>query len=148
VRTKIYMLKEMADRFLAVLIMVLHALWLVFMLAGFFWTVLAFRFHRRFFDFFWFRTLHAAGILSVSLFPLLGKYCPLTLWENFFRQKSGSAYPGGFILHYLEKLIYPDIDPAVIQAGTFLVALVSIAAYVIRPPRRVKNWTARIFNRV
>lgn len=113
------------------------------MLTGFFWTVLAFFTHRRFFDFFWFRTLHAAGILLVSLFPLLGRYCPLTIWENYLRQKSGSAYEGGFILHYLEKLIYPDIDPVVIRIGTFVVAFVSIAAYILRPPERTKLWFKR-----
>ena len=73
------MLVEMVDRFLGFLITLFHALWVVFMLAGFFWTVLAFFIHCRFFDFFWFRTLHTLGILLVWLFPLLGKYCRLRL---------------------------------------------------------------------
>jgi hypothetical protein len=137
------MLVEMIDRFLGLLITFFHALWVVFMLAGFFWTVLAFFIHRRFFNFFWFRTLHTLGILLVSLFPLLGEYCPLTIWENFFRQKSGSAYAGGFMLHYLEKFIYPDIEPVVIRIGTFLVAFVSIAVYILRSPERTKRWFKR-----
>lgn len=130
----------MIDRFLGLLITFFHFLWVIFMLTGFSWTVLAYFIHRRFFDFFWFRTLHALGILLVSSFPLLGKYCPLTIWENFFRQKSGEAYGGGFILHYLEKFIYPDIEPVVIRIGTFIVAFVSIAVYILRPPKRTRRW--------
>ncbi|MCI0329830.1 MAG: DUF2784 domain-containing protein [candidate division Zixibacteria bacterium] len=134
----------MTERFLGLAITIFHTLWVVFMLTGFFWTLLAFFFHKRFFDFFWFRTLHAAGILLVSLFPLLGRYCPLTIWENLLRQKSGSGYEGGFILHYLEKFIYPDIDPSAIRIGTFVVAFVSIAAYILRPPERTKSWFKKI----
>jgi len=138
------MLEAMTDQLLAILITTLHFLWVVFMLTGFFWTIPAFFKHRRFFDFFWFRTLHALGILLVSLFPLLGRYCPLTIWENFFRQRSGAAYEGGFILHYLEKFIYPDLDPVLIRIGTFIVALVSIGVYIHRPPERTKKWFKKI----
>lgn len=129
----------MSDQFLVTLITTVHFLWVIFMLTGFFWTVLAFFVHRRFFDFFWFRTLHLLGILLVSLFPLLGKYCPLTIWENVFREQADAAYGGGFIHHYLEKFIYPDVDPVAIRVGTFLVAFVSIAAYILFPPEKTKR---------
>jgi hypothetical protein len=114
------------------------------MLTGFFWTVLAFFVHRRFFDSFWFRTLHLLGILLVSLFPLLGKYCPLTIWENIFRERTGGGYEGGFLLHFIEKFIYPEVDPLAIRIGTFFVAFVSIAAYLLRPPGRVKLWFKKL----
>ncbi len=130
----------MSAQSLVTWITVVHFLWVLFMLAGFFWTVLAFFVHRRFFDFFYFRTLHALGILLVSLFPLLGKYCPLTIWENFFRQQGGAGYEGGFLLHYIEQFIYPEVDPLAIRIGTFLVAFVSIAVYVLRPPEKIKGW--------
>lgn len=131
---------------MATLITALHFLWVLFMLAGFFWTLAAFFVHRRFFDYFWFRTLHAAGILFVSLYAVLDQYCPLTIFENYFRQKSGRAYSGGFISHYVEKLVYPDVNPIFIKIGTFTVVIVTIGAYLILPPRRVKDWAARIFN--
>jgi hypothetical protein len=134
----------MSDQFWVTLITIVHFLWVIFMLAGFFWTVLAFFVHRRFFDSFWFRTLHLLGILLVSLFPLLGKYCPLTIWENIFREQGDAAYEGGFIHHYLEKFIYPDVDPVAIRVGTFLVAFVSIAAYILRPPEKMKRLLRRL----
>jgi hypothetical protein len=124
---------------------VIHFIWILFMLAGFFWTVAAPFVHRRFFDFFWFRSLHAAGILIVVVYSLSDKYCPLTVWENFFRQKAGAEYAGGFIQHYLEKLVYPDLTPVWIGAGTAAVAIVSIGAYLARPPQKVKDWSKKIF---
>ncbi len=138
------MLEEMSDQLVVTLITVVHFLWVIFMLTGFFWTVLAFFVHRRFFDFFWFRTLHALGILLVSLFPLLGKYCPLTIWENVFRQRGGADYESGFMLHYIEKFIYPEVDPLAIRIGTFLVAFVSIAVYILRPPEKTKRWFKKL----
>jgi hypothetical protein len=84
------------------------------------------------------------GIILVSLFPLLGKYCPLTIWENVFRERSGGGYEGGFLLHYIEKFIYPEVDPLVIRIGTFAVAFISIAAYFLRPPGRVKSWFKKL----
>ena len=45
-------------------------------------------------------------------------------------------YEGGFMLHYLEKFTYPDIEPVVIRIGTFLMAFVSIAVYTLRLPER------------
>lgn len=127
------------------LLTLIHFLWILFMLAGFFWTAAAPFIHRRFFDFFWFRTLHAAGIVIVSFYALSDQYCPLTVWENFFRAQAGRGYAGGFIQHYLEKLIYPDINPKLIGIGTAIVALVSLGAYLLRPPQRVRDWAKRIF---
>ncbi|HLG93926.1 MAG TPA: DUF2784 domain-containing protein [candidate division Zixibacteria bacterium] len=138
------MLKVMSEQSLVTLITVAHFLWVIFMLTGFFWTVLAFLIHRRFFDFFWLRTLHLMGIILVALFPLLGKYCPLTIWENVFRQRSGAGYQEGFMLHYIEKFIYPDVDPLAIRIGTFVVAFVSIAVYFLYPPEKTKRWLKKL----
>lgn len=127
------------------MITAIHFLWILFMLTGFFWTLIAIFLHQRFFNFFWFRTLHLTGILFVATLALLDKYCPLTVLENYFRRVT--AYPGGFMIHYLEILIYPDVNPQVIQIGTLIVTLVSLAAYLLRPPERTKNWVKRILNR-
>jgi hypothetical protein len=132
---------------MAKLVTAIHLLWILFMLLGFFWTLIALFAHRRFFDFFWFSTLHLAGILFVATLALMQKYCPLTILENYFRQESDAAYAGGFIRHYLEKLVYPDVNPLIIQMGTLIVTLVSVAAYLLRPPERTKNWVKRILNR-
>jgi hypothetical protein len=45
----------------------------------------------------------AAGILAV------GYTCPLTVLEAYFRRRAGQRpYPGGFVDHYIENVIYPE----------------------------------------
>lgn len=44
----------------------------------------------------------AAGIIMV------GWTCPLTVLEAYFRRRAGQQpYPGGFIDHYIENVLYP-----------------------------------------
>ena len=46
---------------------------------------------------------------TLVLWPLWGG-CPLTTLENALRRRAGGAvYPGGFIAHYLEKIVYWDL---------------------------------------
>jgi len=38
-----------------------------------------------------------------------GRGCPLTAWENLLRMRAGLAgYEGGFLEHYVLRLLYPD----------------------------------------
>ena len=92
---------------------------------------------HKFFDRWILRTLHFLGIVFVAILTLLDKYCPLTIVENLFRRRYDPAtdYPGSFIVHYIEKIVYPDIDPILIVAPTLFVAAFTIAVFIIRPPR-------------
>jgi hypothetical protein len=50
------------------------------------------------------------GFLAELLLP-----CPLTFLENWLEQKGGvEPYRGGFLLHYMDKLVYPDISLTVL----------------------------------
>ncbi|WP_459618245.1 DUF2784 domain-containing protein [Bordetella sp. 2513F-2] len=52
--------------------------------------------------------LHVPAVLWGGSIMLFGGICPLTLLENHWRRLAGEAgYPGGFIEHYLQALIYP-----------------------------------------
>lgn len=130
----------MAYKILADIIVVMHFAWILFMLTGFIFTVIGF-FRKGFFERWLFRTLHLFGILYVSLLALMGKYCPLTIWENILRQKydPNLTYGGSFIIHYIEKLVYPDINPLLIQIPTTFIAVFSILVYILRPPIRTKD---------
>ena len=57
--------------------------------------------------------------------------CPLTLLENHLRQRAGEAgYRGGFISHYLVKVIYPPGLTHGMQIGLgVLLLLVAIIGY-------------------
>lgn len=52
--------------------------------------------------------IHIPVVLWSSLVNLASWVCPLTPIENSFRAKAGqSGYPGGFIRHYIEPVVYP-----------------------------------------
>jgi hypothetical protein len=131
-------------RILADIIVVIHFVWILFMLIGFIFTLCGF-FWKSFFDRWLFRTLHLFGIAYVSLLAIMGKYCPLTLWENILRAKYDPAltYPGSFMIHYAEKLVYPDINPLIIRIPTTFIAVFTVVIFIIKPPAKIR----RIFRR-
>ncbi len=55
----------------------------------------------------WLTWLHLPAATWGVLVEVLHLECPLTRWENLFRQAAGQGgYGGGFIEHYLIPLIY------------------------------------------
>ncbi|MBU3911239.1 MAG: DUF2784 domain-containing protein [Candidatus Omnitrophica bacterium] len=130
----------MVYKILADAIVVTHFLWILFMLSGFVLTLTGF-FWKGFFDRWLFRALHLLGIAYVSLLAIMGKYCPLTLWENTLRARYDPTltYPGSFMIHYAEKLVYPDINPLVIRIPTTFIAVVTIVAFIIKPPTKIRR---------
>ena len=105
----------MLYRILSDLVVVLHFLWIVFIILGFALTgwyfFLGYVLKRssekadRFFDRWLFRTLHLLGIGFVAAQTLLGKYCPLTVLENYLRAGYApeAVYPGSFISIILNR---------------------------------------------
>src|ERR1700737_526311 len=74
--------------------------------------------------------LHIASLIWGILTELLPCPCPLTLLENWLEGKAGiEPYQGGFLLHYLDKLVSPDFSaPAVTVAGVIVCAF-NLALY-------------------
>jgi len=130
----------MLHKIIADTIVIVHLAWILFMLVGFMFTLCGF-FWKGFFDRWLFRTFHLLGIAYVSLLAILGKYCPLTLWENTLRAKYNPAltYPGSFMIHYAKKLVYPDINPLIIHIVTTFIAVFTVFVFIIRPPRGIKR---------
>jgi len=130
----------MLFRLLADLIVVVHFAWILFMLVGFIFTLYGFL-HKEFFQRWIFRTLHLFGIAYVSILAIMGKYCPLTLWENTLRAKYAPhlTYPGSSMIHYFEKFVYPDVNPLFIQIPTTFIAVFTVVVFIIKPPERIKR---------
>ena len=130
----------MLYKFLADTIVIVHLVWILFMLLGFILTLRGF-FCKEFFDRWLFRTLHLLGIAYVSLLAIMGKYCPLTLWENTLRAKYDPSltYPGSFMIHYFEKLVYPNVNPLIIRIPTTFIAVFTVAMFIIKPPKGIKG---------
>ena len=85
-------------RTLADLVLLLHFGFIVFVIIGGF---LARQWH-------WLPWVHLPAAAWGTAIELGGWICPLTPLENWLRQASGEAgYAGGFIEHYLVRVIYP-----------------------------------------
>jgi len=124
----------MNNRLLADIILIVHLGWILFMLYGFALTVRAF-WRPVFWDRWLFRTIHLGGILFVACLELLGKYCPLTIWEYGLR---GTSEPGYFILDWIERLIYPDVNPLVYLLPTYGIALFTLVMFVVKLPAKFR----------
>ncbi|MCX7816924.1 MAG: DUF2784 domain-containing protein [Syntrophales bacterium] len=84
--------------FLANTLLVLHALYILFVLLG---SLLAL--YSR-----WWIWLHIPALIWGVTVELTGWICPLTVWENTLRYKAGlNTYNTDFINHYLTSIIYP-----------------------------------------
>jgi hypothetical protein len=76
------------------------------------------------------RRLHIASLIWGVLTELLPWPCPLTLLENWLEQRAGiEPYQGGFLLHYLDKFVYPDIPASVLTIAAVIVCLLNLAFY-------------------
>ena len=75
--------------------------------------------------------VHAPAVIWGALIEYAGFICPLTPLEVGLRRRGGgSGYEGGFIEHYLTRLLYPSGLTRTVQVvlGT-LVLIVNLAIY-------------------
>ena len=85
------------------------------------------------------RWLHIGCLVWGILTQLLPWPCPLTLLENWLEARARvEPYQGGFLLHYLDKLVYPDVSATVLTIVGVTVCALNLAFY----GRQV--WSARL----
>jgi hypothetical protein len=76
------------------------------------------------------RWLHIVSLVWGVLTESIPWPCPLTLLENWFEAKAGvEPYQGGFLLHYLDKLVYPDISSTVLTITGVIICVLNLAFY-------------------
>jgi hypothetical protein len=76
------------------------------------------------------RWLHIASLVWGILTEVLPWTCPLTLLENWLEGSAGIApYQGGFLLHYLDKLVYPNIPANMLTFAGVIVCVANLAFY-------------------
>lgn len=128
-------------RIIADTVVVIHFLWILFMIFGFLFTVYAAVFRRAYLNFLVFRMVHLFGIFYVGLLVVLNRYCPLTLFEYKLRQSSCDAgnYSGSFIVDWIEKLVFPDVNPLLLRILTILIAAFTLILFILFPPRLKKS---------
>jgi uncharacterized membrane protein (UPF0136 family) len=107
-------------------VVVLHFLWVVFLIFG----SLIGRYSRPV------KITHISGLFFSVILQIFGWYCPLSHLEVWLRQKQDPffSHGGSFLIHYLEKLIYRETPPWIIFFLTVILVIMSM--YVYSRPRR------------
>jgi hypothetical protein len=89
------------------------------------------------------RWLHLGCLVWGILIEILPWTCPLTWAENWLETRAGIApYQGGFLLHYLDALVYPNIPPGLLTGFAVAVCVVNLGTYAMRfhRRRRLASW--------
>ena len=76
------------------------------------------------------RSLHLCSLTWGILTEFLPWPCPLTVLENWLEAKAGvQPYQGGFLLHYLDKVVYPDISATFLTVAGVIICALNLALY-------------------
>ena len=120
----------MLYRVLADLVVVTHLAFVLFVVLGGF---LLLRWRR-------FAWVHVPAILWAALIEFAGWVCPLTPLENWLREAAGaSAYPQGFIEHYIFPVLYPAAltrNLQVVLGISVLILNLAVYAWIWRVSRK------------
>ncbi|HJS02244.1 MAG TPA: DUF2784 domain-containing protein [Variovorax sp.] len=118
----------MTPRLLADAVLLLHGLFIVFVVAG---GALVWRWPRV-------AWLHLPAVAWAAWISWAGGVCPLTPLENTLRREAGQAgYEGGFVQHYLPGLIYPEGFTRELEIGVgVFVTLLNVGVYALLVRRR------------
>ena len=125
---------------LADAILLLHAAFVVFVVAGLPAIWIGAVLHKPFAYDPWFRGAHLAAIAFVVAEALAGIMCPLTLWEDALR---GTASEKGFIQRWVHAWLFWELPAWIFTAGyAAFGALVALTWWRV-PPRRANRGRGR-----
>ena len=84
-------------RILADFVVVVHAVWVCFIVLGMAAILLGVVLKWRWVRNFWFRIIHLLMIATVVVEAFFGVSCPLTDWEDNLRERSGETIGRGLL---------------------------------------------------
>ncbi len=117
---------------LADAVLVLHFLFVLFVVGGFALIVSGAALGWSWVRARIFRWLHLGAILLVTTESLLGLACPLTLWEDALRRAGPPE--ASFIGRWVSRLLYYDLPEWVFGAAYAMFALAVLLAWRLVPP--------------
>jgi len=123
---------------LADVVLLLHALSVVFVVAALLLTIVGG--YRQWFWIrnWWFRVIHLAGITVVVVQSWAGLLCPLTTLEMWLRDQAGEVrYEGSFIQYWLGRFLYYNAPEWVFVVAYTAFGLLVIITWVRFPPRKI-----------
>jgi polyferredoxin len=115
------------------LILIVHFAFVSFVVGGLAATWIGAGLHWRWVRRLWFRVAHLAAICFVAGEAVLGVMCPLTVWEDALRGRSGET---AFIARWVHRVMFYDLPEWVFTAAYVLFALVVALTWWLVPPRR------------
>ena len=128
----------MSDPQLADVVLVVHALFVLFVVGGLAAIWVGIALDARFAYNVWFRAAHLGAIAFVVVESIAGFLCPLTLWEDALR---GAATEAGFLQRWIHAWLFWNLP-----AWVFNVVYVAFGALVawtwLRHPPRVSSSAA------
>lgn len=115
----------MVYRMTADLLMVVHLLWIVWLVCG---ALVAYKYP-------WMRAVHLGGLAFSVTMQVCGWYCPLTILEQWLRLQHHpeQTYVTSFIAHYAECLVYLQIPPLLVLGLTLVVCVGTGYIYLTWP---------------
>lgn len=117
-------------------LLIIHVLWVVFMITGFPLAIILRSAMIRF--------IHTIGLSSYIILAFFKVACPVTYGEEYFRQleQPDFTYQGSFLVSLLEKLIYVENWGASlwwfhVAAGIYLFVVLSSWWWLKLPAKKV-----------
>ncbi len=121
-------------------VMVVHALFVAFVVGGQIAVLLGWWRGWRWVRRPGFRVPHLGVIAYVLIQSLLGRPCPLTVWEAELRRAAGQAHHDqGFIVYWVGELLFLHPPGWAFTLGYSVFAALVAISWVHFPPRRRKH---------
>jgi Protein of Unknown function (DUF2784) len=125
-------------RFLAAFVLAFHLAWILWVILGAILTR-----GRP-----WLTGFHIASIVWGIIAEAGPWPCPLTLAEQWLESQAGTtswsgSWSGGFLVHTLDAIVYPNIPVPVIIGCALIVCGLNLLVYLLRFMRALRRRTAR-----
>jgi Protein of Unknown function (DUF2784) len=128
---------ELLYQLLAGAVLALHVAVVAFVVGGLVLVIAGNLRKWRWVNTLWFRLTHLGAILFVVAETWLSIACPLSTLEMWLRAKAGgTGYDGGFIEHWLQRVLYYDAPPWAFTLAYSVFGCLVIAAWMRFPPLR------------
>ncbi|MBL7994529.1 DUF2784 domain-containing protein [bacterium] len=120
---------------MADIILVIHLLYVSFVIGGLGAIWLGACFRWQWIRNFWFRMIHLIAIALVAAESIFGVVCPLTEWENRLRQSNG-GYQTSFMQHWIHKILfYHAAEEVFTVIYVLFTLLVTASLFFVRPAK-------------
>ena len=118
----------MIYKILADSVVLIHFLWILFLLFGVFWGI-----RNKVVKIF-----HIFGLVSAFVIQIFDWYCPFTHLEIWLKSQYNPTltYTGSFITHYVEKIVYIEISRTIVFVFTLFICGFNGWYYIKRSKKR------------